>query len=701
MRGWSRGVRYLATDATNQAGVSVRLVTEPYAHLLAPGRLGPIETRNRIVMAPMGANLAEADGHAGERLQRYFEERARGGAGLVIVDIAGVAFPAGASNPYQLGISSDEFVPGLRSLCERVHRHGAKIAVQLHHGSKVAVRDLVAGRPMWVPSVPDPKPMDLYDDLSPEDLEAATGEILRAGNLPRYHEMSVADIETARAWFADAAARAQEAGFDGVEVHAGHGYLVQSFLSPASNHRTDAYGGSREGRARFMVEVIRDVRARVGDGFGVWVRLDAREFGIDGGITEADGIANARFAAEAGADAVHVSAYADSGKGALFTVAPLPDDPGAYLGYAAAVKAAVDVPVIAVGRVEPEAGDAAIAAGEADFVAMGRKLLADPDLPRKLAAGERHRVRPCIYTYRCVGNIFLSKRAACAVNPHTGREFEHDPAVLPADTARRVLVVGGGPAGMETARLAALRGHAVTLVERGTRLGGRARLAAWADPAVLPLLDWLEGELARLDVDVRLGADVGLTDRAALGAFGDLDAVVDATGARAARLDAPGSTTARVLDLDALRERIDRQHGWELPARLAVVGAGGPALQIAARAARAGASVTLLSPAPWAGGALAPPKLWRLLAQVRGAGGRVEKQAAVRGIGDGTIAYAVPGEERAAPADLVVVADLDAPAAVDPDAIPEGIEVHRVGDAAGVRGYDGCFADAATVARAL
>jgi 2,4-dienoyl-CoA reductase-like NADH-dependent reductase (Old Yellow Enzyme family) len=631
----------------------------PHPHLLSPGRLGALTLRNRLVMAPMGANLAEADGHAGERMKEYFEARARGGVGLVIVDVAAVAWPAGASNPFQLGLSSDEFVDDLADLASRVHRHGAAIAIQLHHGGKVAVRDIVAGREMWVPSVPAPKPMDLYDDLSPEDLEAATGEIIRAGNPPRYHEMSLDDIATARDWYASAADRAHRAGFDGVELHAGHGYLLQSFLSPASNHRTDEYGGALEARARFLLETIRDVRHRCGADFAVWVRLDGCEYGIAGGITEADARRTAVLCAEAGADAVHASAYADPGTGAAFTVAPLPHQPAAYLELARGIKDAVDVPVIAVGRLEPDAADAAIADGACDFVAMGRKLLADPDLPRKLAQERAEEIRPCIYAYRCVGNIFLSKRTRCVVNPATGRE--HEVEITPADAPRRVLVVGGGPAGMETARLAAERGHDVVLIERAVELGGLAAVAAVVDERVADLVEWQRRGVLAAGVDVRLGTAVTRPDVDAVAP----DVVVLATG----RTEPP---TALAATLERLRS--------QEPTDVAVVGGDAIAVKVAEHLVEHGHRVTVVRPdGIRVGSPLAPPRLWRALAVLRGRGtvftDAVPAGALVVEVEPGEAAAPLAGEIASGP-----------------------WETHTVGDCRAARYLDGAFDDAWDIA---
>jgi 2,4-dienoyl-CoA reductase-like NADH-dependent reductase (Old Yellow Enzyme family) len=247
-----------------------------FAHLLSPGRLGSLALRNRIVMTPMGTNQERADGRLGDAILDYYEARARGGVALVIAGVAAITWPDGACNPNQAALSDDRFLPDWEEFARRCHRHGAKAAAQLQHASKVAQEDVKAGRPMWVPSVLEAKAGDLFAELTREELAKATSAYQAPGAKAAYHVMTEDDVAFAVERFADAAARAQRAGLDGVELHAGHGYLLSAFLSPASNRRTDRWGGSLENRARLLVETIRAVRARVGAGFAVWCRLDAK-----------------------------------------------------------------------------------------------------------------------------------------------------------------------------------------------------------------------------------------------------------------------------------------------------------------------------------------------------------------------------------------------------------------------------------------
>jgi 2,4-dienoyl-CoA reductase (NADPH2) len=635
-----------------------------YEHLLSPGRLGALETRNRIVMAPMGSNLCEPDGTPGARMRAYYEARARGGAGLVIVEVAAIAWPAGAANPNQLGISRDDFVPPLARLVERIHAHGAKAALQLQHAGKVATRDIAAGRPMWVPSRPEPAPMDLFADLTHEQRDQALRDYFRPGAKAEYHEMSHDDIAQLREWFAAAVVRARDAGFDGVELHAGHGYVLSAFLSPHTNRRDDEYGGPLPNRARLLLETVRGVREAVGRDYPLWCRLDGAELDVDGGITLDDACATAKLAVDAGLDGVHVSAYADPGIGRQFTRAPLVHEPGGFVELARAVKHAIaPAPVIAVGRIAPDVGDRLIADGDADFVAMGRKLLADPELPNQLAHGHRDDARPCVYSYRCVGNVFLTRGARCTVNPSTGREHELPHELEPATVARRVMIVGGGPAGLESARIAAARGHSVVLFERNARLGGRAVLAAQVEPAIGELVAWLERQVARHGVDVRLGVDVGPRHVQEC----EPDVVIVATGAQ---VPTPDEWLAALLDANP-------------PGPVTLFGGNGPAALLAAVLAERGATVTLASPHENFGVGLSPPRLWRVMDALRRHGVTLTANTPLEALGSDAVALE-PWS-----------------ATHEPQRFAGPVETHWVGDSRAAGLLDGAMLDAAHVAGSL
>ncbi|WP_345791896.1 FAD-dependent oxidoreductase [Thauera sp. JM12B12] len=661
-----------------------------FDNLLQPGRIGKMEVRNRIVMAPMGSNFAEADGTCGERIQAYYEARAAGGAGLLTMGVVAIAYPHGTAEPYQVGLSDDKFIPGLKGIVDRVHKHGAKIAAQLQHAGKNSVRDLAEGRELWVPSMPPAVKTDMFAALTQEELGAFISSSKgreKAG--VKIRVMEQADIAQMIEWFAAAAERAQRAGFDGVELHAAHNYIIAGFLSGYYNRRDDEYGGSIENRGRFMREVIAAVRARVGADYPVWLRLDAYELRTEGGITLEEARVFARMAADAGCDAVSVSAYANTSTGVAFTEAPLVQQKAGFLLWAAEIKEAVKIPVIAVGRLEPEVADNAIAAGQCDFVAMARKMLADPELPKKLIEGRPEDIRPCIYCYACVSQIFVNQRVKCAVNPMTGHEAEI--RLVPAEKPGHVLVVGGGPAGMEAARAAALRGHKVTLVERSSRLGGTLFFAALAYAENGGLLDYLTTQMKKLDIDVRLNTLATPELIRQLGAT----AVIVATGAERNAPPIPGADMDHVWSGDELRRLMTDDRAEEIAKRklsftqrtlmkagslvgvtdstdaiqnlsrvwmplgkkVAIIGGGLVGIELAEFLVDRGREVVVLEEGPSLGRELSIVRRWRVLDTLREHGVALHTKVKIESIDKKAVRYAdAEGVQHTLAADSVVLA---------------------------------------------
>jgi 2,4-dienoyl-CoA reductase (NADPH2) len=468
--------------------------------------------------------------------------------------------------------------------------------------------------------------------------------------------------------------RAREAGVDGCELHAGHGYLIDGFLSPAKNHCTDEYGGSLEHRARILVEILHEIRVRVGDDFAVWVRLNSTENRADGATLD-DCIAIARLAEAAGADAVHVSAYHDPASAIGPTESYAPHVPGLLVENARAVKHAISAPVIAVGRITPDAADAAIGAGAFDFVSMARMILAEPELPNLLAAGRPEEIRPCVYHYRCIGNIFVRGQVRCAANGSVGREDEL--VIGQAASPRSVLVVGGGPAGMEAARVAALRGHEVTLVEAAPRLGGRWAYAAATSDVNADLLRWAEHQLALRGVTVRVGEHL---DADAIAAAG-VDAVVVATGARWGRPAIPGADLPHVFAVDDLGSWL---FGDEVPgADVVVLGGDLPGLGIAERAAADGARVTVLEPSDVFGLHLGLPGRWRRVHDLRADGIRLAGGVDVLEITPDAVRWRDLDGDHETPATVVFTTlDADPDTTLADDLRARGVDVTVVGDAA-------------------
>ena len=516
--------------------------------LTSPAEMGPLSLRNRMILAAMGSNFAEPDGHCGERLIAYYEARARGGAGLIILETSAAAWPNGSTMPNTVGFSSDEFIQGLTELTRRVHQHGAKIIAQLNHGGKMAQEDVAAGRPIPLPSPTKMSGSNMFRILTREEKAHFIKAAGPDGKGPDYYEMSPRHIRETIHHFTDAAIRAKKAGFDGVEIHAGHGYLLANFLSPATNQRTDEYGGSPENRARFLTDTITAIKTANGTDFAILVRVDAKEFRVSGGIELEDCLITAKLCEQAGATAIDVSAYGNTSHAIAFTEAPLVHEPCGLVAFARAVKQSITIPVIGVGRIDTKAAETSLQAGDFDFLGMGRSLLADPDLPNKLTANAQADIRPCIYCYICVSQIFINQPMCCAVNHAVGREHEGD--LLATDGAlQKILVVGAGPAGLEAARLLAGQGHSVSLWEKERDLGGTARIAALAYAPNEALIDYLVGAVRSLPIDLRSGINATAEAIAA----GNYDHVIIATGAKRAAPEIPGKSQRHVFDGNELR----------------------------------------------------------------------------------------------------------------------------------------------------
>ncbi len=497
-----------------------------YEKLFSEGKIGSLTLKNRLVVPGMGTTLLQYDGHMTDAFIDYWVERAKGGYGLLITEYNGVN-PQGSANPMELMISDDSYIPGLQKLTEAVHAYGAKMFTQLHHAGRETNTSHTRMPVVAASAIPCPHNRDLVEEMSTEQVYQTIQD------------------------FVDGAIRAKKAGFDGVELHGAHGYLISNFLSPYSNKRTDEFGGTITNRARLAVNIVKGIKTACGADFPVSFRISAEDK-VHGGVDIHEVKPIIRLLEAAGIDALNINQATYGSWQNLISCYHL--KPGANLDYVHELRKVVKVPIITVGRFsDPAFIDSVIEEGEVDFIATGRQSLADPYFPQKLLNGQEDEIIPCVacmtrcQTLRCVLGP-MDYGMSCMMNPFTGHETTMK--IVKSANPKNIVIVGAGPGGLAAAWVAAACGHKVTVLEKNKTFGGQVLFAA-VPPAKHDLNHGMQAYMA-------LGRKYGVEYRFNTEATEELilslnpDTVILATGATPIEPNFPaedGVSTVRAIDL--------------------------------------------------------------------------------------------------------------------------------------------------------
>ena len=587
--------------------------------LFAPITIGDMDLKNRIVMAPMGTGFS-LDGYVNDQMLDYYVERAKGGAGLITVEATCVDTPLGKVRPWQLIIDDDKYIPGLGRLAQTVHVEGARVSLQLAHAGRYALSSVIGAQPVA------PSPIaSRYTKETPK-------------------ELSTEEVEEIIEKFGNAARRAKEAGFDAVELLGCTGYLISQFISALTNKRRDRFGGDTDGRATFVVEIIRNIRGKVGKDFPISFKHSVDEY-MSGGTTSEDSKIIVKRAEEAGASIIHAWAGWHESPTPML---PMSVRRGAFVHLAEAMKEVIDIPVIAVGRInDPKLADQIISEGRADLVAVGRAFLADPYFPKKAAEGRFEDIRMCIGCCRCFDTLMTNTPPiVCSLNAELGREGER--RVKPAEKAERILIVGGGPGGMEAARVAASRGHEVTLWEKKDRLGGNMALASVPPhkEEINNITNYLTHQVEKLGVKVELNKEV---TPEAVTRF-NADEVVVATGAL------PIVPNIQGVEGDNVVTAVNVLEGKaKVGDRVVVIGGGMIGCETAEFLADKGKRVTIVEMLERIGQDIGPTTRWVVVKRIRDIG--IEILTSTKAIGITAEGVIIEGEAtQTIKADTIVLA---------------------------------------------
>jgi 2,4-dienoyl-CoA reductase-like NADH-dependent reductase (Old Yellow Enzyme family)/thioredoxin reductase len=638
-------------------------------HLFSPFQIRNCSLANRIVMPALASFLIENDGSITDKAVEHYRMRASGGLAMVIVEACAVS-PEGIVSPHQARIYDDRFVEGLSRIAQVIRAEGVVPAVQLHHGGRQTSAKIIKRKPVSPSNIPCPT---ISGDVEPLTIEGIQEMICK---------------------FGEGAQRAVEAGFDLIEIHGAHGYLVNQFLSSFSNIREDGYGGDRAGRARFAVEIVQELRRRLGQSFPISFKISAQEF-VPNGLTVEESIELLKIIVAAGVDIVQVSAGNDATP--EWICQPMFMDKACLSDSAAMIRKALHVPVMAVGRInDPLVAEDIIRRGKADLVCIGRGLLADPEMPRKAREGRLDEIRTCIACNTCMESIFRKGRVECLVNPTLGREKEM--ALKPAEKRKRVMVVGGGPGGLHVALVAAARGHEVLLYERQPLLGGQLVMGSVTKykKEILSLINFHKAQVEKMCVKTFLNTEVTPETVQEI----KPDVVVLCTGATPVLPPIPGIEKSIVFSL------FEILNGQKLaPKKTVVVGGGATGCEVAHHLAENGCRVTIVEQLPKIAGQMESITRKVLLTQLREKSVQFVKGHRLARIEEhGVYAASEDGTETFLEAEAVVIAIGNKPDNLlyaQIKSLGLGIPIYQIGDCLEPRSAKAAISEAAEIGRAI
>ncbi|MGI6154131.1 MAG: FAD-dependent oxidoreductase [Christensenellaceae bacterium] len=601
-----------------------------YPKLFSRGEIGNIQLKNRIVMSPMGTNIGAPDGDATGQIIRYYEERAKGGTGLIITELTRIDNDTGIGAPNQLGAHRIENVRKLTQLADAVHKYDTKIMLQLHHAGREIRSFFLHGRQPVAPSpIACKVTKDMPRELTTEECEALVGK------------------------FINGAVIAKLSGMDGVELHAAHGYLICQFLSPYTNKRTDKYGGDLAGRMTFLLEIVDGIKAACGPGFPVVVRISADEY-IEGGLTLPDGIEIAKTLEQHGVCAIDVSAgIYESGVYGV-TIETLYQPTGWKKHLATEVRKHVNIPVIAVNHIKtPDTAEEYLSEGVCDFISLGRAHLSDPYWAHKSKTGREAHIRQCLSCQHCFKQVMMGKPLQCTLNPVLGREYAFNEDILKKDgDSRTVAIVGGGPAGMQASITLAKRGFKPVLFEKTDSLGGTLRLAALPSGKgrIGNFIETLKADMEEAGVEVRLNMPGTVENVQSLQPYG----VMVATGGKPIVPNLQGVDKPHVHTAEEyLAGTLDISNK-----KVAVIGGGVTGLETAEVLSRHGNKVTVVEMLPEVGTTIYKSVQIALLGILKNAGVETLTNQKLVRINDEDVILCgtQDGKESALEADVVLLA---------------------------------------------